>query len=178
MNALIATIRVIDRINEAVGRVVAFLTLGAVLVCFLVVVLRYVFSIGFIWLQELYVWQHAVVFMLGAGYTLLHGRHVRVDIFYARMSPRRRAAVDLFGTLIFLLPWLGVLLYYGVPFLALSWRLFEPSSQADGLPGYFVLKSVVPLFCLLVGLQGLSLAGRSLLVLAGREEFAPAKGGR
>jgi TRAP-type mannitol/chloroaromatic compound transport system permease small subunit len=177
MNALIATVRVVDRINEAVGRLVAFLTLGAVLVCFLVVVLRYVFSTGFIWMQELYVWQHAVVFMLGAGYTLLHGGHVRVDIFYARMSPRRRAAVDLFGTLIFLLPWLGVLLYYGIPFLALSWRLLEPSAQSDGLPGYFLLKSVIPAFCLLVGLQGLSLAGRSLLVLAGREEFAPAQRG-
>ncbi|HXV22957.1 MAG TPA: TRAP transporter small permease subunit, partial [Alphaproteobacteria bacterium] len=126
MNALIAAVRVIDRINEVVGRAVAFLTLGAVLVCLLVVVLRYVFSVGFIWLQELYVWQHAAVFMLGAGYTLLHGGHVRVDILYARMSPRRRAAVDLAGTMVFLLPWLGVLLYYGTPFLLLSWRLLEP----------------------------------------------------
>ena len=149
MNALIAAVRVIDRINEVVGRAVAFLTLGAVL-----------------------------VFLLGAGYTLLHGGHVRVDILYARMSPRRRAAVDLAGTMVFLLPWLGVLLYYGTPFLLLSWRLLEPSAQSDGLPGYFLLKSVIPTFCLLVGLQGLSLAGRSLLVLAGREEFAPAQRGR
>jgi TRAP-type mannitol/chloroaromatic compound transport system permease small subunit len=177
MSALIAFIRAVDAINEVVGRVVAWLTFGTVAVCFLVVVLRYVFSIGFIWLQELYVWQHAVVFMLGAGYTLLHGGHVRVDIFYARMDPRRRAVVDLFGTFVFLLPWLGVVLYYGMPFLILSWRLLEPSSQSDGLPGFFLLKSVIPAFCVLVGLQGLALAARSALVLAGREEFAPAQSG-
>jgi TRAP-type mannitol/chloroaromatic compound transport system permease small subunit len=177
MNALISVIRAIDMLNEVVGRVVAWLTFGTVSVCFLVVILRYVFSIGFVWLQELYVWQHAIVFMLGAGYTFLHGGHVRVDIFYARMSPRRRAIVDLFGTLVFLLPWLAVILYYGMPFLTLSWRLLEPSSQAGGLPGYFLLKSVIPTFCVLVGLQGLALAARSLLVLSGREEYAQLQAG-
>jgi TRAP-type mannitol/chloroaromatic compound transport system permease small subunit len=177
MNALISVFRAIDMLNEVVGRVVAWLTFGTVSVCFLVVILRYVFSIGFVWLQELYVWQHAIVFMLGAGYTFLHGGHVRVDIFYARMSPRRRAIVDLFGTLVFLLPWLAVILYYGMPFLTLSWRLLEPSSQAGGLPGYFLLKSVIPTFCVLVGLQGLALAARSLLVLSGREEYAQLQAG-
>ena len=177
MNVLISVIRAIDMLNEVVGRVVAWLTFGTVSVCFLVVILRYVFSIGFVWLQELYVWQHAIVFMLGAGYTFLHGGHVRVDIFYARMSPRRRAMVDLFGTLAFLLPWLAVILYYGMPFLTLSWRLLEPSSQAGGLPGYFLLKSVIPTFCVLVGLQGLALAARSLLVLSGREEYAQLQAG-
>jgi len=177
MGALIAFIRAVDAVNEVVGRVVAWLTLGTVAVCFLVVVLRYVFSIGFVWMQELYVWQHAVVFMLAAGYTLLHGGHVRVDIFYARMDPRRRAIVDLIGTLLFLMPWLGVVIFYGMPFLILSWRLLEPSSQSDGLPAFFLLKSVIPTFCVLVGLQGLALAARSVLVLAGREEYAPAQSG-
>jgi TRAP-type mannitol/chloroaromatic compound transport system permease small subunit len=172
MNALILVIRTIDRFNEGIGRIVAWLTFGTVSVCFLVVILRYIFSIGFVWLQELYVWQHALVFMLGAGYTFLHGGHVRVDIFYARMSARRRAIVDLFGTFVFLLPWLAVILYYGMPFLSLSWRLLEPSSQAGGLPGYFLLKSAIPTFCVLVALQGLALAARSLLVLCGREEFS------
>ena len=177
MGWLEAFVRWADRLNEKVGRAVAWLTLGTVAVCFLVVVLRYVFSIGFVWMQELYVWQHATVFMVGAGYTFLHGGHVRVDIFYARMSTRRRAWVDLVGTLVFLLPWLGVVLWYGYPFLALSWRLLEPSAQSDGLPGYFILKSVIPVFCVLVGLQGLALAARSLLVLRGREGFTPAAGG-
>jgi TRAP-type mannitol/chloroaromatic compound transport system permease small subunit len=89
------------------------------------------------------------------------------------MNARRRAIVDLFGTVVFLLPWLAVILYYGMPFLTLSWRLLEPSSQAGGLPGYFLLKSAIPTFCVLVALQGLALAARSLLVLSGREEFSP-----
>src|SRR5690606_37431965 len=102
-------VRAIDTLNEYTGRVLAWLTLGTVLVCFLVVVLRYLFAIGSVCLQELYVWQHAIVFMLGAGYTLLHGGHVRVDILHARMSERRRAWIDLLGTIFFLMPWLVVL---------------------------------------------------------------------
>ena len=177
MSGLIAFIRFVDALNDRVGRATAWLTLGTVLVCFAVVVLRYLFSIGFIWLQELYVWEHAIVFMVGAGYTFMQGGHVRVDIFYARMNRRRKAWVDLFGTLVFLLPWLAVIAYFGWSFVALSWQLLEPSQQAGGLPGYFLLKSVIFVFCALVGLQGLALAARSLLVIAGREEFAPAPAG-
>lgn len=175
MRALVAYIRLVERLNDWVGRTVAWVTLGTVAVCAAVVALRYLFSTGWIWLQELYVWQHAVVFMLGAGYTFMRDEHVRVDILYAQMPPRRRAWVDLFGTCAFLLPWLVVLVWYGWSFVALSWRLREPSAQAGGLPGYFLLKSVILLFALLVGLQGLALAARSLLVLAGRAEFAPGR---
>jgi TRAP-type mannitol/chloroaromatic compound transport system permease small subunit len=110
--------------------------------------------------------------MLGAGYTLLHNGHVRVDIFYARLSPRAKAWVDLGGTLVFLLPWLGILVWYGWPFVSLSWRLLEGSAQAGGCPGYFLLKSAVVAFAALVGLQGLALASRSVLVLAGRAGLA------
>jgi TRAP-type mannitol/chloroaromatic compound transport system permease small subunit len=174
MAGLIAFIRFVDGLNDRIGRATAWLTLGTVLVCFAVVVLRYVFSIGYVWFQEIYVWEHAVVFMIGAGYTFMQGGQVRVDILYARMNARRKAWVDLLGTLVFLLPWLVVIVVYGWTFVALSWHLLEPSQQADGLPGYFLLKSVIFVFCLLVGLQGLALAARSLLVLAGREEFSPA----
>jgi TRAP-type mannitol/chloroaromatic compound transport system permease small subunit len=170
-----AFVRAAERINEIVGRGVAWLTLGTVVVCFAVVVLRYVFSIGYVWLQEVYVWEHAAVFMLGAGYTFVHCGHVRVDIVYARLSLRRRAWVDLLGTAIFLFPWLGIVVWHGSSFFALSWRLFEPSAQAGGLPGLFLLKTVIVVFCALVGLQGLALAARSLLVLAGREDFAPGR---
>jgi TRAP-type mannitol/chloroaromatic compound transport system permease small subunit len=176
MGALIAYVRGVDRINEFVGRAVAWLTLGTVATCFLVVVLRYGFSVGSICLQEAYVWQHATVFMVGAGYTFLHAGHVRVDIFYSRMSPRRKAWVDLGGTLVFLLPWLGVLVWFGLPFIELSWRIREGSSQAGGCPGFFLLKSVIMLFALLVAIQGVALAARSVLVLAGRDEFAPGGG--
>lgn len=172
MSSLVGLIRAADTINEWIGRAVAWLTLGTVLVCASVVVLRYAFAWGSICLQESYVWQHAVVFMVGAGYTFAHRGHVRVDIFYARMSARARAWVDLFGTLAFLLPWLAVLVWFGWPFIALSWSLLESSAQAGGCQGYFLLKSTVYVFAAVVGLQGLALAARSVLVLMGREEYA------
>lgn len=164
-------VRAIDTLNEYTGRVLAWLTLGTVLVCFLVVVLRYLFAIGSVCLQELYVWQHAIVFMLGAGYTLLHGGHVRVDILHARMSERRRAWVDLLGTIFFLMPWLVVLLWYGWPFLHRSWMLLEASGQAGGCQGYFILKSAIPGFAILLGLQGIAVACRAVLVLTGHSEY-------
>jgi TRAP-type mannitol/chloroaromatic compound transport system permease small subunit len=173
MHALPSAVRAIDGFTEWFGRLVAWLTLGTVVVCFAVVVLRYAFSIGSICLQELYVWQHALVFMLGAGYTFLHGGHVRIDILYARMSPRRRAWVDLFGTVFFLAPWLFVLVWFGWPFLMRSWRLLEASGQAGGCQGYFLIKSAIVVFAFLLAIQGVALFCRSVLVLGGRLEFAP-----
>lgn len=177
MRALEWFVRSVDTLNEWVGRVTSWFTLGCVLVCFAVVVLRYAFNMGYVWLQELYVWQHAVVFMVGAGYTFLHGGHVRVDIVYGRMSPRRQAMIDIFGTLVFLLPWLAVVAWTSLSFISSSWSIREASSQTGGLQGLYLLKSVIWVFCALVGLQGLAMIGRSILYLSGREAFAPAGAG-
>lgn len=174
MNAVIAIIRVIDRANDLIGRGVAWLTLAMVLITFAVVVLRYVFSIGFVWVQESYVWLHGVVFMVGAGYTLLHEGHVRVDIFYREGSPRFKAGVDLFGSLGLLLPVIVMIWIVAWPYVVSSWTSFEESREAGGLPGLFMLKSVILVFCVTLGMQGISLALRSILVLAGRTEFAGA----
>ena len=89
MGAMELYVRAVDRINSAIGNVVAWMTLGTVLVCFGTVYFRYALDSGFIWMQEAYIWQHAIVIFLGAGYTLLHNGHVRVDIFYAQMPARR-----------------------------------------------------------------------------------------
>ena len=94
----------LDRISVVSGRLTSWLTVVMVVVTFVIVVMRYVFDAGAVWLQESVVWMHAVVFMLGAAYTLQQDEHVRVDIFYREMSERRRAWVDLLGTLLFLLP--------------------------------------------------------------------------
>ncbi|MBI4183791.1 MAG: TRAP transporter small permease subunit [Proteobacteria bacterium] len=142
-----------------------------VAVTFLVVVLRYVFSIGFIWMQESYVWLHGVVFMVGAGYTLLHEGHVRVDIFYRPAGRRFKAWVDLLGSLFLLLPVVAMTAAVSLPYVRESWIRLETSREAGGLPGLFLLKSVLLVFCLLVALQGLSLALRSVLVLRGHPEF-------
>lgn len=173
MTALIRFVAVIDGMNEWIGRIVAWLTLGCVLTCFLVVVLRYGFSIGFPWMQELYVWQHAAVFMVGAGYTLLHGGHVSVDIAYSRFKARTKAWVDIAGTLLFLLPWMAVLAWTSSQFILSSWAIREPSSQADGMAALYLLKSVIWIFCGVVTLQGLALISRRVLFLRGHEAYSP-----
>jgi TRAP-type mannitol/chloroaromatic compound transport system permease small subunit len=159
--------------NEAIGRGVAWLTLTMVLVTFGVVILRYVFAIGWVWLQESYVWMHGVVFMVGAGYTLLHNGHVRVDVFYRPAGPRYKAVIDLFGAFALLLPMVTLVFVFGFEYVASSWAILEESREAGGMPGLFLLKTVILIFCVLTGVQGLSLAGRSVLVLRGHPEFMP-----
>jgi len=173
MGGLAAFIRLVDGLNDRIGRGVAWLTLVMVLVTFVVVVLRYVYAIGWVWLQESYVWLHGIVFMVGAGYTLLHNGHVRVDILYRPAGPRYKAVVDIFGSMFLLLPLVVVVFDVSYGYVLESWRVWEESREAGGLPGLFLLKTVLWVFCLLFGLQGLALAGRSVLILRGYEEFFP-----
>jgi len=171
MGGLAAFVRLVDGLNDRIGRGVAWLTLLMVLVTFVVVVLRYVYAIGWVWLQESYVWLHGIVFMVGAGYTLLHNGHVRVDIIYRTAGPRYKAIIDILGSVFLLLPLVVVVFDVSFGYVLESWRVWEESREAGGLPGLFLLKTVLWVFCVLFGLQGLSLAGRSVLVLAGHEEF-------
>lgn len=173
MSGLVAFVNLVDRLNERIGRGVAWLTLLMVMITFVVVILRYVYAVGWVWLQESYVWLHGVVFMVGAGYTLLHNGHVRVDIFYRPNSLRYKAVIDLLGSFLLLLPMVAVVSFVSYDFVVDSWSRFEESREAGGLPGLFLLKTVILLFCLLIGLQGLSLAARSFLVLIGHPEFQP-----
>ena len=154
----------LDRISTAIGQAASWLTLFMVVVTFIVVVLRYVFDIGFIWVQESIIWTHAVVFMLGAAYTLQAEEHVRVDVFYRNMSDRSRAWVDLIGVLIFLLPLCVFLAWNSIDFVTQSWTIGERSREPGGLPYPFfpMLKTVVLLMPITVALQGISLFLRSL----------------
>ena len=167
MEALRSFVRGIDALNDWVGRTTAWLTAGCVVTCFAVVVLRYAFNLGYPWLQELYVWQHATVFMAGAGYTMLHRGHVNVDVLYGRLDARRQAWVDILGTLVFLFPWLAVIAVTSAPFVLSSWAIREGSSAADGMPAVYLLKSLLWVFCLVLFLQGLALVARRGLFLAG-----------
>lgn len=176
MNALAALVRFIDRVNDVIGRGVAWLTLAMVLLTFSVVVLRYGFALGWVWLQESYVWLHGVVFMVGASYTLLHNGHVRVDIFYRPASARYKAVVDLCGALFLLLPLLVLIAFVGYPYVAASWDNWEASREAGGLEGLYLLKTVILVFCALLTAQAVSMVVRSILFLRGREEFAPVAG--
>ena len=158
---------VLDRISAIIGTTAAWMTLFMVIVTFVVVVLRKTLNLGFIWLQESVVWMHAVVFMLGAAYTLHAEEHVRVDIFYRNMSPRRRALTDLIGVLIFLLPVCAFLAWTSFDFVLQSWSIRESSREPGGLPFPFVplLKSILLLMPLTLVLQGFSLLLKSLRTL-------------
>jgi TRAP-type mannitol/chloroaromatic compound transport system permease small subunit len=155
---------VLDRISVVSGRLTSWLTVVMVVVTFVIVIMRYVFDAGAVWLQESVVWMHAVVFMIGAAYTLQQDEHVRVDIFYRTMSERRRAWVDLLGTLLFLLPLCAFLGYKAWDFVAVSWQLAETSREPGGMPYPFVplLKSVLLIMPLLLSLQGISILVRAL----------------
>ena len=156
----------IDRLNGAIGRSVAWLCLVVVLLQFLVVMLRYAAGVGSIWLTESIMYGHAAVFMLASAWTLRESGHVRVDIFYADASPRAKAAVDLAGALFLLLPLMLVLTWFALPYVARSWEILERSRETSGIPAVFVLKTLIPLFALLMALQGLSQAIRAANVLA------------
>lgn len=164
---------VIDRLSRFTGHATAWLTLLMVIVTFVIVLMRYVFDAGLIWLQESVTWMHAVVFMLGAAYTLQHEDHVRVDIFYRGMSARRRAFVDAVGVVIFLWPLCAFLVWKAWDFVAVSWLIGEASRESGGLPYPLLpmLKSVILLMPVLLALQGLSLLLNSL-----RAMRAPATG--
>jgi TRAP-type mannitol/chloroaromatic compound transport system permease small subunit len=160
----------LDRISVFIGKTAAWLTLVMVIVTFVVVVMRYVFGIGLIWLQESIIWMHAFVFMMGAAYTLQQEEHVRVDIFYRNMSPQRKAWVDLIGIVLFLLPLCFFLAWKASDFVAVSWKLEEASRESGGLPYPLIplLKSILVVMPISVALQGISLLMRSVATLRGR----------
>lgn len=125
------------------GKAIAWLTLAMVLLTFTIVVLRYGFNMGWIWLQESLTYLHVAVFSVVAAWALQQDGHVRVDIFYAGMTPKNRARVDLLGTLIFLIPFCVFILVVSWPYVANSWKLLESSREAGGLPLVFLLKSLI-----------------------------------
>ena len=159
----------IDRLSEVTGTAASWLTLLMVAVTFVIVILRYAFDIGFIWLQETLTWMHAAVFMLGAAYTLQQDEHVRVDIFYREMSVEKRAWVNLLGVLIFVFPLGGFLLVESLNYVSSAWSIREVSRDSGGLPypAIPLLKSMLLLMPVLVSLQGLSLLLRSVATILG-----------
>ena len=125
------------------GKSVAWLTLVMVLLTFTIVILRYGFNMGWIWLQETLTYLHVAVFTIVAAWTLQQDGHVRVDIFYADMPEKKRALTDLLGTLVFLIPFCIFVLIIAWPYVANSWKLLESSREAGGLPLVFLLKSLI-----------------------------------
>jgi len=165
--SLTALMRFIDELNSSVGKVVSWLAVIMVLTQFTIVVMRYVFGIGSIMMQESIVYLHSFLFMAGAGYTLLHNGHVRVDVFYREVSVRKKAIVDLFGVIFLLLPVCSLIWFSSWDYVLQSWLILEGSVETSGIQARFILKSVILIFCALLGLQGIAMALRSFLVLKG-----------
>ena len=163
----------VDALNDWTGRGIAWLTLIMVLTQFFIAVMRYVFDTGWIALQESVLFMHALVFLIGAAYTLRHDEHVRVDIFYQRLSVRGKAWVDMLGSLLLLLPVNIFIFWVSWDYVVSSWALLEGSREAGGLPGVFLVKSSILAMASLLILQGLALLIRNasqLLYVSGEDK--------
>ena len=167
MDGLTKTIKAIDHINRQVGLTTAWLTLAMVLLQFVVVVMRYVFSLGSVPAQEWIWYMHGMMFMVGAGYTLLRDGHVRVDIFYREKPPEGKARIDLGGAIFFLIPVAVFLIVSSWDFVVNSWNILEGSAETNGIPAIFWQKSMIMVAAVLLLIQGISMALKAVIVLQG-----------
>jgi TRAP-type mannitol/chloroaromatic compound transport system permease small subunit len=156
----------IDSLNNFLCKLVSGFTLLMVLVTFLIVILRYGFNLGWIAMQESVMYLHAMVFLLGAAHTLRVNEHVRVDIFYRRFSLKNQAKVDIFGSLLLLMPVNIFIFMVSFEYVMRSWRVMETSQEAGGMPAVFLLKSLILIFPMTMLLQGIAEIARNVARLA------------
>ena len=166
------TVLVIDRFTERCGVALGWLCLAMTVVTCVVVLMRYGFDMGFVALQESVSYMHATVFMLGAAFTLKHGGHVRVDIFYRRFKPRTRAWVDSIGAIVFLLPFCLFMAGISWTFVMNSWAIHEGSAESAGIQAVYLLKTLLLLMAANLFLQGLAETLRNALRLVDGEPDA------
>ena len=155
-------------ITRKTGRAVMWLLLAMALIQFGTVVLRYVFGLNYIFMQEAITYMHGAVFLLAGGYALLTDDHVRVDIFYREASPRRKALVDLAGTYLLLFPVCLLLIWTASPYVARSWAVGEGSNESSGIQALFIMKSFIPAFAILMMMAGFILSSRAVATLKER----------
>ena len=159
--------QVIGKLSGAFGWLAGWLCILMIVVVFLDVVARYGFDAGSIAMQELEWHLFAAVFLLGAAYTMRENANVRVDVFYAKMSARKKAMVDIFGTVVFVIPMCSLILYSSYDFVAYSYQIQEVSNDPGGLPYRFAFRALLPLGYFLVMIQSLAVISRNVRILAG-----------
>lgn len=169
MKAFRAYIRFADGVNERVGIGVAWLTAALVAVVCCDVFMRYVLQDSWVAIQELEWHLFALIFLLGAGYSLKHDKHVRVDVFYSRFSPQTQAWVNLVGSVLFLIPFCVLVIWSSQNFVMNAFQFGETSPDPGGLPARWVLKAAIPVGFLFLCIQGIALACRSVLCVCGEE---------
>lgn len=162
----------VDVVNREVGRLVSWISLLMVLVVTVDVIMRYAFGTTYVFTQELEWHLFGAYFLLGGGYTLLHNAHVRVDIFYQRLTPKQKAWIDLVGVLFFLLPGCYLVIATSWGFTWNSWMIRETSPDPGGIPARYILKATIPLGFVFIALQGFSMGLQSLLTLLGHPRQA------
>ena len=158
----------IDAVTEWTGRLVAWLMVLMVLVTMAIVLLRYATTTNTTLLQELVMYMHAFAFMLAIPYALKHNAHVRVDLIYGRLSPRGQAWINLCGHLLLLVPTAVFIIIYSRVYVSNAWRILEGSAEVSGIPGVFVLKTLIPVMAALLLLQALAEIVRNILLLRSR----------
>ncbi|WP_421979564.1 TRAP transporter small permease subunit [Roseibium sp.] len=158
---------VLERVNSLIGNILCWAALCMLLLQFVIVLLRYVFGYSYIFLDEGVLYLHASLFMLGAGYTFLVNAHVRVDIFYAKCTERTQAWIDLFGHLFLLTPALILLIWFSWPYVRGSWAIMEGPISVGGIPASYLLKTLIPAYCVLLLIQGIAAFIRDLVRLKG-----------
>jgi len=168
VNFLRWLVKLIDDLNERVGSVTSWLTTLMVLVVCYDVFTRYFLRSSSVAVQELEWHIFAVIFLIGAAYTLKCEGHVRVDVFYSRMSPRGKAVIDLFGGLVFLIPFSLLVIWTSQGFISMSWGIQETSPDPGGLPYRWLLKAMIPAGFVLVLLQGVAMTIRALFTVIGK----------
>ena len=151
-------------LNSVIVRPLRWLALIMVLLTFAIVILRYALNSGGILLQESVMYLHGTLFMLAIALGVGDNTHVRVDILYSRRSPEQQAWIDLVGHILFLLPVAGFMIWVSLPYVSNSWQILEGSSEVGGIPGVFLLKTLIPLTGALLFCQGI--AGVAAILLA------------
>jgi TRAP-type mannitol/chloroaromatic compound transport system permease small subunit len=159
----------LEKISAMVGRSVSYLMLLMTVVSVTIVIVRYLFQSGSIAMQDSITYLHATVFIFSMGYCLQQNAHVRVDIFYEKMSFKKKALVDLFGTLFLLLPFSFFTLWVSFPYVQRSWEMGEKSAEAGGLPAIFLLKSLLLVFVFVLIFQAIIEIIKNALILLGSD---------
>lgn len=164
--------RRIDLWQDRFGRALSWGMLLMVLVVFGDVLMRYLFRISYVATQELEWYIFAVTYLMGAGYVLLYDEHVRVDIVYSKLPPRRRAWIDFILLFVFFFPSCLLIMYTTWPFFRNSYSVLEGSPDPGGIPARWALKGVIILAFAVLAIQGVSEAIKRFYIAMGWEEPA------
>lgn len=165
MNYLKHFSKITDKINTKIGKIFSWFTLLLIILVCIDVLLRYIFNYSIVAMQELEWHIFAIIFLMGASFTLLENGHVRVDVFYIKFSEKTKAVINIIGTIFLLIPFCVIIIWTSFEFVSISFSINETSPDGGGLPARFIIKSFIPISFFFLLLQGLSLLINSIIFL-------------